>query len=112
MGNKTYGEKLEEIKQRERIECDEITLRPAMLGYEIVVNNLVVGNIEGTPGTLEYIRVEPFAEGKGVARSAIQEFAFPPPPWELSLSSLLVALALLIFSRYCVFSLFVSLLPW
>lgn len=52
----------------------DVELTEAVLGYSIQVYGERAGAIEGVPGRLEYIVVEPHWEGKSVARSALAAF--------------------------------------
>jgi GNAT superfamily N-acetyltransferase len=52
----------------------QVTLEEAMLGYNILVDGKYVGAIEGIPGQLEYLMVEPHWQGKGVGRAALRTF--------------------------------------
>jgi GNAT superfamily N-acetyltransferase len=58
----------------DRVSVDDVELREATLGYEIHVRGHHAGNIEGVPGTFDYIEVPPHWEGKGVARAALKAF--------------------------------------
>lgn len=61
----------DKIKQ---VSSEDVVLTEAGLGYAILVNGTHVGVIEGIPGKLEYIEVEPHWEGKGIARAALHAF--------------------------------------
>lgn len=61
----------DEISQ---INPKDVSLTEAELGYAIVVDKTYVGAIEGVPGKLEHIEVEPHWEDKGIARAALNEF--------------------------------------
>jgi len=61
----------DEISQ---VSTEDVELAEAGLGYTILVNGTYVGAIEGIPGKLEHIEVEPHWEGKGIARAALHEF--------------------------------------
>lgn len=61
----------DEINQ---VSPEDVSLTEAGLGYAILVEGIYVGAIEGVPGKLEHIEVEPHWEGKGIARAAINEF--------------------------------------
>lgn len=58
----------------DQVNPEHVALTEAGLGYAILVNETYVGAIEGIPGKLEHIEVEPHWEGKGIARAALQEF--------------------------------------
>jgi GNAT superfamily N-acetyltransferase len=58
----------------DQIDSEDVALSGARLGYAILVDGIHVGTIEGVPGKLEHIAVEPHWEGKGIARAALQEF--------------------------------------
>lgn len=58
----------------ERVDETAITLSHSILGYDIYVDGDCAGAIEGVPGRIEYLLIEPYMEGKGVARAALHEF--------------------------------------
>jgi GNAT superfamily N-acetyltransferase len=53
---------------------DDLTLTESFLGYTVSVDGEAIGSIEGTPGKLEYLVIEPHWEGKGAARAALKRF--------------------------------------
>ena len=57
-----------------QVSTEDVELNEARLGYAILVNGTYVGSIEGIPGKVEHIEVEPHWEGKGIARVALHEF--------------------------------------
>ncbi|WP_121823222.1 GNAT family N-acetyltransferase [Halostella salina] len=58
----------------DQVSTEDVEFTEATLGYAILVYGTYVGAIEGFPGKLEHIEVEPHWEGKGIARTALQEF--------------------------------------
>lgn len=58
----------------DQINPDDVDLHEAPLGYAIQVLGEHAGSIEGFPGQLDHIEVDPHWEEKGVARAALEEF--------------------------------------
>lgn len=58
----------------DQVSTEDVEFTEATLGYAILVNGTYVGAIEGVPGKLDHIEVEPHWEGKGIARAALREF--------------------------------------
>lgn len=58
----------------ESVERDDVSLARAPLGYNIRVAGETAGSIEGVPGQLDHIAVEPHWQDKGVARNALRAF--------------------------------------
>ena len=56
------------------VDPEDVTLTEAMLGYDILVDGVHTGSIEGLPGQLDHIEVHPYWEDKGVARAALDTF--------------------------------------
>lgn len=65
---------MSESDEINQVSTEDVELSEAGLGYAILVNGTYVGTIEGVPGKLEHIEVEPHWEGKGIARAALHEF--------------------------------------
>jgi GNAT superfamily N-acetyltransferase len=63
-----------EFDQIDQIDSGSVALTEAMLGYNILVDGEFVGSIEGIPGRIEYLVVQPNWQGKGIARTALNEF--------------------------------------
>jgi GNAT superfamily N-acetyltransferase len=56
------------------VDPEDVSLVDAPLGYNILVKDVYAGAIEGIPGQLEYVEVDPHWQGKGVARAAVNDF--------------------------------------
>jgi hypothetical protein len=57
----------------DEVDRDDVSLVDGFLGYNILVRGERAGSIEGYPGYMEYIELELYWEGKGVARAALNE---------------------------------------
>jgi GNAT superfamily N-acetyltransferase len=58
----------------DRVDQSDIDLTETILGYNISIGGHRVGAIEGIPGEIEYLMVEPHYQDKGVARAALNAF--------------------------------------
>ena len=67
-------EPLTRADEFDQVSPADITLADALLGYNIRIGDETVGFIEGIPGQLDHIEVEPHWQEKGVARAALNEF--------------------------------------
>lgn len=62
------------INQTTDTDLPNVELEESFLGFEILVDGVHAGAIEGYAGFLEYIEVEVHFQRQGVARAAIREF--------------------------------------
>ncbi|MFC6614731.1 GNAT family N-acetyltransferase [Halopenitus salinus] len=58
----------------DQVDQNDILLTEAVLGYDIRLQESCVGAIEGKPGEINYLLVEPPWEGNGIARAALNKF--------------------------------------
>ena len=65
---------MSEASDIDQVNPGDVELSEAFLGYNILVDGERVGAIEGVPGSLEHIEVDMHWEGKGIARTALNEF--------------------------------------
>jgi GNAT superfamily N-acetyltransferase len=63
-----------ESNNSDRVDPADVTLSEAFLGYNILYQGDYVGAIEGIPGRIEYIEVEPHWQNRGIARVALKKF--------------------------------------
>lgn len=58
----------------DQVDQYDIDFTETILGYNISIGGHRVGAIEGIPGEIEYLMVEPHYQDKGVARAALNAF--------------------------------------
>lgn len=58
----------------DQVDQSDIDFTETILGYTMSINGHRVGAVEGLPGNIEYLMVEPPYENKGVARAALNAF--------------------------------------
>ena len=63
-----------EVKIPDQVDESDIDLTEMVLGYTVSIRGRRVGAIEGIPGDIQYLMVEPPYQNKGVARAALNAF--------------------------------------
>ncbi|MDB9250851.1 GNAT family N-acetyltransferase [Halorubrum ezzemoulense] len=63
-----------EAELPDQVDRTDIDLTDSILGYDILIDGHCVGAIEGVPGDIQYLMVEPPHQGKGVARATLNAF--------------------------------------